>query len=468
MHAHDTPGRCGPPDEPARSGDSVEPVDPLRRRLVFRSASAALALGLGLGLGLAQGCSVAQPGPGITGIADPASQATEFVFEGGVGRRAGGPDLARYVDSSGRFPVATPATWFQPSHFVDGFSRLGDILPASRSPRAARAQVLGRAPAEPTLTWWTTGTSRRTVDDYLSRHPVTGLLIARDNTVLLERYQYGRDVQHRFTSFSMAKTVIAALIGIAVADGAIRSIDDPAERYAPGLAGTAYGATPLRHLLTMSSGVRFREDYDGNDDVARLARNSLGGLTPGGAAAVHAFNERISPPGQRWAYASSETFVLALVLRQAVGMSIGRYCGERLWQAIGAESDALWLTDRSGLEVGYMGLNATLRDYARLGLMLADGGRSEGRQVLPAGWLADMTRPHFSPQQTGRGLGYGYQTWTFPANDGSFALLGVRGQMLYVHPGRRMVLVQTSIRPASRDPATAETGLLWRAALAAS
>jgi CubicO group peptidase (beta-lactamase class C family) len=459
MRAHDTPASCGPQVDQTLSGEAVEQVKRLRRRLVLRSASVPMALGL------AQGCSVAQPASGA--LASP-SQTTEFVFEGGVGRRAGGPDLTRYVDSSGRFPVATPATWFQPSHFVDGFSRLGDILPASRSPRSTRARALDRASEEPALSWWTTGTQRRTVDEYLSRHPVTGLLIARDDRVLLERYQYGRDLQHRFTSFSMAKTVIAALIGIAVADGTIRSIDDPAERYAPELAGTEYGATPLRHLLTMSSGVRFREDYDGNDDVARLARNSLGGLTAGGAAAVRGFNDRIAAPGQRWAYASSETYVLALVLRRAVGMSIGRFCGERLWQPIGAESDALWLTDRSGLEVGYMGLNATLRDYARLGLMLAQGGRADGRQVLPAVWLAEMTRPHFSAQQTGRGLGYGFQTWTFPANDGSFALLGVRGQMLFVHPGRRMVLVQTSIRPASRDPATAETRLLWQAALAAS
>jgi CubicO group peptidase (beta-lactamase class C family) len=261
----------------------------------------------------------------------------------------------------------------------------------------------------------------------------------------------------------MAKTCIALLAGLAVADGTIRSLDDPAERHVPGLRGTEYGRTPLRHLLTMSSGVRFREDYDGNDDASVLSRRSIGGQSSGGADVVRPFNSRIAAPGQRWYYASSETFVLALVLRQAFGAPLAEVFSRRIWQPIGAADSASWLIDRSGLEVGYMGLNASLPDWGRLGQMLADGGRVNGSTVIPADWLAEMTRPHFKPQQTGRFYGYGYQTWTFPEDDGSYALLGVRGQTLFVSPAHRLAMVHTAVRLDARDTGGVDAFALWRA-----
>jgi CubicO group peptidase (beta-lactamase class C family) len=261
----------------------------------------------------------------------------------------------------------------------------------------------------------------------------------------------------------MAKTLIALLIGIAIDEGRIRSIEDSAETYAADLAGTEYGRTPLRHLLTMSSGVNFREDYDGNDDSARLSRASFGGQTTGGSAAVRQFDTRGAAPGARWNYASAETFVLAHVLRTAIGGPIADYFAEKIWQPIGAEADATWLIDRSGLEIGYMGFNAVLRDYARLGMMLANGGRIGERQIVPAGWLADATRAHFTIAQTRRGFGYGFQTWVFPENDGSFALQGVRGQALFIDPARKLVLAHTAVRINPRDPGGADTVALWRA-----
>lgn len=382
---------------------------------------------------------------------------------------AGGPDLASYADASGQFPPASRRTWWQASHSVDGFSRLDQILPANTVRKPETPSTWRRAAAPPTITYATqlTGSRRFSIDEYLARNPATGLLIAQGDTIHVERYQYGRTDAHRLTSFSMAKTVTAMLVGLAIADGAIASIDDPAERYVPELKDSEYGRTPIRHLLTMSSGVRFDEDYSGRDDVSRMVAAMMFPQAPGGPAAVRQFNQRIAPPGQRWSYASAETQVLGLVLRAAIKRPIAEYLSERIWQPIGAESDASWVVDGSGQEATFAYFNAVLRDYARLGMLLANGGKVGERQVIPADWLREMTRAQFTSTQTGRWFGYGFQTWIFPDNDGSFVLLGVRGQAIYVDPARRLVMVHTAVRPQARDPGGAETTALWRGVKAA-
>jgi len=389
-----------------------------------------------------------------------------FRFVDGVGFNDGGPDAGRYGGFAGFYAGAARANWMQQATSVDGFSRADAIFPSAVVRRGATATPWKRAPQEPALTYEaprSAGGGRFTLDQFLERNPTTGLLIARDDMILVERYQYGRNDRHRLTSFSMAKTIAAMLVGIAVADGAIKSIEDPAERYVPGLAGTEYGRTSLRHLLTMSSGVAFREDYDGTDDSARLGRATLGGQSPGGVSAVAQFNDRTAAPGARWHYASAETYVLGLVVRAATGRPLVDTLAERIWQPMGAEADATWLVDRSGQEIAHAFFNATLRDYARLGMLLARGGRAGDRQLIPAEWLREATRPHFTGAQTGRNLGYGFQTWTLPENDGSFALQGVRGQAILVDPARRLVMVHTAVRPDARDPRGAETFALWRA-----
>lgn len=399
----------------------------------------------------------------------PAMPPAAVAMPAGIGFNPGGPELASYTDATGQYPLASRRTWWQASHSVDGFSRLDQILPANMVAKADAPSLWRRAASEPTITYATqqTGSRRLTIDEYLARNPATGLLIARGDTIHVERYQYGRTDVHRLTSFSMAKTVTALLVGLAVADGAIASIDDPAERYVPGLKDSEYGRTPIRHLLTMSSGVRFDEDYSGRDDVSRMVASMMFPQATGGPAAVRQFNQRIAPPGHRWSYASAETQVLGLVLRAAIKRPITEYLSERIWKPIGAESDASWVVDASGQEATFAYFNAVLRDYARLGMLLANGGKVSERQVIPADWLREMTRAHFTSTQTGRWFGYGFQTWIFPDNDGSFALLGVRGQAIYVDPARRLVMVHTAVRPQARDPGGAETTALWRGVKAA-
>jgi hypothetical protein len=136
--------------------------------------------------------------------------------------------------------------------------------------RVEEPWLFRRASAEPEITY-ESQSDRCTLEDYLSRNPTTGLLIAKDDTILFEHYRYARTDRHRLLSQSMAKTITPMLIGVAVAEGAIKSIDDTAATYVPQLAGSEYGNTALRDLLHMASGVAFSENYDGNDDSSRLA-----------------------------------------------------------------------------------------------------------------------------------------------------------------------------------------------------
>ena len=212
--------------------------------------------------------------------------------------------------------------------------------------RAETPWLFKRAP-EPSISY-TFRSDRFSIKDYLDRNPTTGLLIARDDTILYEHYQYARTDRDRFLSQSMAKTITAMLIGIAVSEGKIRSIDDPVSAYVPGLAAAEYGKTSIRDLLHMSSGVAFTENYDGNDDIAKLSRDLF--VRPGKdpVASVAQFNTRVAPPGTRWHYASAETEILGLVLRAATGEPVADYLHDRIWQAIGAEADASWAIDGTG------------------------------------------------------------------------------------------------------------------------
>jgi CubicO group peptidase (beta-lactamase class C family) len=360
------------------------------------------------------------------------------------------------------YPICPPSLRMEMRCLVGLVSRFDEVFPARTVAKGTAARPLKRAAAEPAIRY-TYQSQSSGLDDYLSRNRTTGLLILKDNTILAERYQYDRKPEHRMASYSMAKTIVAMLVGIALAEGKVQSLDDSAEKYVAELKGTPYGETPIRHLLTMSSGVRFTETYSGSDDVATLSRLSVLGESDGGAATLVPFRTRVRPPGERFHYSSAETQVLGLVLRAATGRPLAEYLSEKIWQPMGAEADASWIIDKGGYEAAYIGVNATVRDYARLGLLLAHDGALDGRQIIPAAWVRAATTPpakQFEPGQTNSLLGYGYQTWILPGKERQFMLRGLRGQGVLVDPKSKFVMVHTAARDVG-DSGLGELIALW-------
>jgi CubicO group peptidase (beta-lactamase class C family) len=341
---------------------------------------------------------------------------------------------------------------------VGALSRYDALFPARTIAAPKQPVQLARAATEPAIRYGFAGLDL-TLDDYLDRRPVTGLLIAKDNTILVERYQYGRTDTDRLTSFSMAKSVVALLIGIALKEGAIRSVDDLAETYVPGLKDTEYGRTPIKALLLMASGVAFSEDYGNrSSDIYTLARLTVEQDPAGSLAAVKQFNTRRAAPGARFSYSSAETVVLGLVLAAATKRTVSDYAAEKLWQPLGAEADATWIIDATGQEVTFAYVNAVLRDWARLGLMLANRGNWQGKTVVPEDWLtasAANALPTESPLAK-----YGYQIW-YSADTTRFSLRGLRGQHVFVDPAQKLVLVQTALSSDEGD--LMELFALWTA-----
>jgi len=380
--------------------------------------------------------------------------------------RADGRDADTYGRSEG-YPACTGFAYVNEDRCrVGALSHFDTLFPARPIVASRTPVILGRAVSEPSIRYTFTGKTL-TLDQYLDRHPVTGFLIAKGDSILVERYQYGRTDKHRLTSFSIAKTIVSLLIGIAVKDGAIGSINDLAETYVPSLKNTEYGRTPIKALLQMSSGVSFSEAYaDATSDIWTLARLTLGQDPGGSLEAVKRFNRRYAKPGQLFSYSSAETLVLGLVLAGATGRTVSDYTREKLWEPLGTESDASWIVDARGQEITFAYFNAVLRDWARLGLMLAHDGTWQDKSIVPREWLLASTS--LAPGDGHLKLGwiwsgYGYQVWLVPGTHRMFALIGLRGQFVLVDPEAKLVLVQTAVRHGSDQVADQELLALWGA-----
>ena len=297
-----------------------------------------------------------------------------------------------------------------------------------------------------------------TVEDLLAKQRITGLLVLKGQTIVLEKYQYDRTQETRFASFSMAKTVTALLAGIALSEGRIASLDDMAVKYAQDLKDTAYDKATVRDLLRMSSGAKWSDKViEGQaSDVAQLSADTFFRRAAGGASVLKRVRELAAPPGTTFNYSSAETFALGLVIRGATGKDLAAYAGEKLWKPIGAEASASWLTDWSGVESAYCCINARLRDYGRLGLLLAADGELDGKQIVPREFLFDGTdaarQPEYlKPRKASQFFGYGYQTWLYPYRTRTFQARGLFGQEIIVQPSSQIVVVITS---ALRTPET--------------
>jgi CubicO group peptidase (beta-lactamase class C family) len=372
-----------------------------------------------------------------------------------------GPDADLYGANDG-YPVPpTPLAQlvgnpWPTKYRVGAFTHLDAIYKTRIVGRASRPWMFRRPPSPPLVP---------PLADYMSRHPVTGLLIAHDDRILFEQYQYDRTDRDRFVSQSMVKSITGLLIGLAIADGAIESVEDLPEKYVPGFKGSEYGRTPIRALLHMSSGVEFGEDRDNGRDLDRLWRGMVAGLGPGHGTvdSIVQFNHRIAPSGTRYRYASIEADVLGMVLKHAIGKTASAYLQEKVWQPIGTEADATWLIDAEGYELAHFGFSAVLRDYARLGRLLAHDGAWNGRQVIPAPWMIEATTvraedAYLRPGHAMRHFGYGYLFWLLPGERRQFAMVGAFGQRVIVDPPSKLVMVQTAL-----DETDGSSWKLWRA-----
>lgn len=271
------------------------------------------------------------------------------------------------------------------------------------------------------------------IDDFMKVNRVSGLLVIKDGRIVTERYGLGRKPSDRWTSFSIAKSVTSTLVGAALRDGKIASLDDPLARYVPELRGGVYEGVTLRHALQMRSGVGWNEDYnDPASDFSRYATH----MGPAFYKRMSA-QPRVAPPGTKYYYSTAESNLIGAAVINATGKSLSAYLSEKIWRPFGMEADAVWMTSPEGLETGGICFSATLRDYGRLGLFMLEGGRAAGKPVLPDGWIAEATAQH-SAKAFGD-IGYGYQWWTGPGR--SYRGLGIMGQALFVDPERKLVIV---------------------------
>lgn len=282
---------------------------------------------------------------------------------------------------------------------------------------------------------------------FMDRNMIAGVLVIRDGEIVLERYGLGLGPHDRWSTMSTVKSMTAMLVGAAIRDGAIESIDDPLTRYLPSLAGSAYEGVSLRHVMTMSSGVRWTEIYpDRNSDVNRYSK-SLADKVPGGVLQLMASLPRAHPPGSTFLYNSGDTYLLGAALTRAIGRPLADYMSEKVWQPAGMECDAFYtLESDGGQEIGGSRAGMVLRDFGRFGQFVLDDGVIAGKRVLPEGWVDAAATPAFAvPTPPVRDIThYGYSWWL---GDGVMAALGHAGQRIDVFRRERLVVVTLAAFP---------------------
>ncbi|MFC1606005.1 serine hydrolase domain-containing protein [Pseudomonadota bacterium] len=279
--------------------------------------------------------------------------------------------------------------------------------------------------------------------DVLSLNRVSGLLIIQDGAIRFEKYLLGNNEATRWMSMSVVKSMTGVLVGAAIRDGLIVSIDDPIIRYLPRFAGTAYDGVTVRQLLMMASGVAWSETYtDPASDRRRMLEAQIA-QQPDAILDLMAALPRAAEPGTRWNYSTGETHIVGALVQAVTGRPVADYLSEKLWAPLGMESDATWWLDSpGGLEVASSGLSATLRDYARFGLFLLNGGVIGDQHVLPEGWMEQASTPKIIG---GEKIDYGYLLW--PLHGRSFAAIGIFGQFVFVDPDRKLVVAMWSAQP---------------------
>ncbi len=368
--------------------------------------------------------------------------------KGGAGVRAPAPYVSPHASDS----IGTVRQMYNgaltPELAITTFRNIDRLFPTRVIAHGSAPYPLPAANTPLRDVTFTSQGKRYTLDAYLRLNRVSGLLVLKDGRVALEQYAYGNGPRTRWMSMSIAKSITSTLIGAAIKDGSIGSIDDPVTKYVPRLAGGAYDGVTVRHLLMMASGVRWSEAYtDPTSDRRRLLEVQIA-QRPNAAVDLMRGLARAAAPGSVNNYSTGETQIAGEVVRGATGKALAEYLSEKMWRPFGMETDASWWLDSpNGHEIGGSGVSATLRDYARFGEFFLGGGVVDGVSILPPGWTEEASAP--KTLSDGKRISYGYMWWPTDAtpntvNDGAFSAVGIFGQAIYINPREHVVIVQWS------------------------
>jgi CubicO group peptidase (beta-lactamase class C family) len=324
------------------------------------------------------------------------------------------------------------------------FPHMDQVFPVNRIARGDHVHQL--EPGAPLAS----GPSGTAIDDTIARYMdaehTAGIVVLQHGRIRYERYALGYAQSGRWTSFSVAKSFTSTLVGVAIKDGYIASLDDPVVKYLPDLKGSAYDDVTVRQLLSMTSGVKWNEDYtDPNSDVARFSYEAA---DPGVDQTVSYMRKlpREAPPGTKWVYKTGETNLVGVLVTAATHHTLSDYLSTKIWAPYGMEQDAFWLAAKdTRQEPGGCCISAALRDYARFGQFVMQGGVIDGKAVVPDDWFSLATRTQVATDQTNQG--YGFQWWTNP--DGTYEGRGIFGQMIHIDPKRELVIAMSSSWPTA-------------------
>ncbi len=330
-----------------------------------------------------------------------------------------------------------------PAVQANTFRHIDRLFPTRMVPHGASIYPLPKSSRPLKNISFISGGRRHDLFDYLSLNRVSGLLVIKDGTIALENYELGNNDQSRWVSWSIAKSISSTLVGAAIQDGYITSLDDKVTKYLPKLAGGAYADVSIRNLLQMASGVRWNETYtDPKSDRRRMLDLQIA-QKPGAILQFMAALPRTGAPGTVWNYSTGETHIAGALVSAAVKRPLAQYLSQKIWTKFGMESDATWwLESPGGLEVGGSGFSATLRDYGRFGLFVLNGGVAGKEHIVPANWFSEAGSPK---RVGGQFVNYGYMWWI--TDSSAFEAVGIFGQMLYINPKQHVVIAVWSARP---------------------
>ncbi len=342
-----------------------------------------------------------------------------------------------------RYPI--PASFVRGTpHQVGMFTHMAQITPTCKVAKSSAPVPLQRAPRDLSKTQYEL-IFNYTLKEHLEKNNVMGLTFVRDGKVIDQHYQYERRADDLFASFSAGKSITSLLIGIALDEGLIASLDDPVSKYTDRIHESSYSKIKIRSLLRMSSGIPYSEPHTGRGDASVFDESLRHKSTSSVPKTLNQWQRDSVDEGKKFNYASIETAVLAEVIRGATGKSICQYTQDKLWEPIGAETDAFWETDSEGNVLGHSGFNATQSDYAKVAVMLANMGEINGRRVLSAEYIDQATNVDRQPEgfkydQAEKLSGYGYQFW-LQKNAGRYYMNGSYGQYVFVDRDSKSALV---------------------------